>query len=90
MLKSFLQDWRENGHDAWVVFVCLFKACDSAQHKVIEETLKIFGVPSNLIGWAMKLYANLEVEAKVGKHKSKFPHGCSMGKGDSLAPVLFF
>ena len=89
VLKSFLQDRREKGYDTWVVFADLVKACDSVQHEVIRVALEIFGVPSELIGWVMKLCTDFEVEVKVGKHKARFPHGCGVKQGDSLAPILF-
>ena len=88
VLKTFLQVRREKGYDTWVVFVELVKVHDSIQHKVIKEVLENFGVPSDLVGWAMKLCTNFEVEAKVGKHKSRFRRGCGVREGGSLAPAL--
>ena len=62
---------------------------DTVQHKFIEDTLKIFGVPNYWIVWVMKLHTNFEFEIKVGKHKSKLPYGYDLRQGDILAPMLF-
>ena len=51
--------------------------------------MEIFGVPTELIDWVMKLHTNFEVEVKIGKHKAIFPYGCGVRQGDSLAPMLF-
>ena len=69
-------------------FACLVKACDLVK-KAIKDALEIFCVPSNLVAWAMKLHTNFEVEVKIGKHKSRFPHRHGVRQGESLAPVLF-
>ena len=46
VLKAFLQERREKILDTWVVFVDLIKAHNSVQHRVIDATLEIFGVPN--------------------------------------------
>ena len=75
--------------DTWVVFIDLVKAYDSIQHKVIDETLHIFGVPMIVRTWIKKLYNDSVVELKVGKFKHHIPYGCGVKQGDSVAPTLF-
>ena len=62
------------------VFIDLAKVYDSVQHEVIIVALEIFGAPSTLIGWVMKLCTNFEVEVKVGKHKVSFDTNVVLNK----------
>ena len=89
VLKTFLQERREKLLDTWVVFIDLVKAYDSIQHKVIDETLHIFGVPEIIRTWIKKLYNDSVVELKVGKFKHHIPCGCGVKQVDSVAPTLF-
>lgn len=89
VLKTLLQERREKALDTWVIFVDLVKAYDSIQHKLIDETLAIFGVPSDIRSWVRKLYNGSTVKLKVGKIESLIAYGCGVKQGDSLAPLLF-
>ena len=88
-LKSFAQDIRDEDQDTWVVFIDLVNSHDSMKHKSIEEKLKIFRAPDDLVSWVMKTHTNFEAEVNVGTFKSRFPCGCGYREGDNLAPMLF-
>ena len=67
VLKAFLQERREKMLDTWVAFVDLIKAYDSVQHRVIDATLEIFGVPTDVRSWVRRLYDGSTLEINVGK-----------------------
>lgn len=77
VLKYFFQEKRKK-LDAWVVFIDLVKVWDSIQYKLIDETLRIFGVPDNFRIWVRKLHFNCVVDLKVGKYKHYVPHRFSV------------
>ena len=88
-LKAFLQERREKMLDTWVVFIDLIKACDSVQHRVIDATLEIFGVPTDVRSWVRRLHDGSTLEINVGKTKKIITYGCGVKQGDCLAPILF-
>ena len=89
ILKSTLQLYREYDQDTWVVFLDLVKVFDTADHKLLFLLLRKFGFPNNVVRAIENLYANFNMELKIGKKKEIVEYLTGVKQGDVLAPTLF-
>ena len=69
-LKSILQLRREMGEDSWVAFLDLVKAFDTANHSLLLQLLRRYGIPENLVQVVRKLYTDFKMELKIGSEKT--------------------
>ena len=88
-LKSILQLRREMGEDSWVAFLDLVKAFDTANHSLLLQLSRRYGIPENLVQVVRKLYTDFKMELKIGSEKTIIDYLTGVKQGDVLAPTLF-
>ena len=88
-VKSTLQTLHEHGHNAYVLFIDLVKAFDSANRELLWKILKIYGIPDKTIEVLKKLHVNVTYQLKVGKKMEEIESTVGVKQGDNLGPILF-
>lgn len=88
-LKTALQTLREHGQSAYVLFVDLVKAFDSANRELLWRILEIYGVPEEMITVIKKLHKDVTYQMKVGSETTKIKTTVGVKQGDNLGPILF-
>ena len=91
MLASHLvQDAQENNKPLQLISYDLEKAFDRTSHKIIEDSLRKFGIPEIMIQSIRRLalYGWAEVEVN-GKLSTRFLIKTGSGQGDPISSILF-
>ena len=88
-LKKALQQLREQGQDAHVLFVDLVKAYDSVNRELLWKILNKYGVPDETITVLKKLHTNVKYLLRVGKEKVEIGATVGVIQGNNLGPILF-
>lgn len=88
-LKTLLHTRHNHNLATHAVFIDLVKACDTANHKLLLKVLRKYGVPQKLIDAVERLYCDLQVVFKIGKHNTEILQGVGVRQGDNMVPVLF-
>jgi len=88
-LKSALQTLKEHGQSAYVLFVDLVKAFDSANRELLWQILAIYGVPPPTIEVIKKLHSDVTYQMKVGESLVEIASTVGVKQGDNLGPILF-
>ena len=73
-----------------LAFLDVAKAFDCVSHETLARSLKRLGVPSPLVQYIARMYANTSTVLKVGGRRSG-PIRCGRGvrQGDPLSAILF-
>ena len=88
-IRSNLQLRRYHNLPTWTLYVDLVKAFDTANHQLLFQLLKTFGVLEHMTGVIKRLYKDAEIKIKIGKEEQTIPYSVGVKQGDTMAPVLF-
>jgi exonuclease III len=89
VLRSALSTRRYHNQPTWTLFVDLVKAFDTANHQLLFEILRRYGVPPKVVKAVETLYTDVTVKLQMGKAKRTIPYTIGVQQGDNMAPILF-
>jgi hypothetical protein len=89
-LRSALQQRKEHQQDAYLLFIDLIKAFDTANHDLLFAILEKYGAPRALIDVIRHLHDNFQLELVFDKkNQAIIDYTVGVRQGDNMAGLLF-